>query len=86
MSLPHESPQTLVEGCMNLILIPLSVTTYRSHYFIAKFLKKPLRNINLKKYANPYAFGLVFSYFIHFYCSGRCELGAASLPRKTEDV
>jgi hypothetical protein len=39
-------------GCSarcDLTLIPTAVTIYGSHYFKAKFLKKSLNNINLKK-------------------------------------
>jgi hypothetical protein len=36
-----------------LTLIPTGVTIYGSHCFKAKFLKKLLSNINLKKIANP---------------------------------
>ncbi len=41
-----------------LTLIPTDVTyhipyIYRKHYFKAKFLKKSLNNINLKKLAHP---------------------------------
>ncbi len=37
----------------DLTLIPTGVTIYGSHCFKAKFLKKLLNNINLKKIANP---------------------------------
>jgi hypothetical protein len=41
------------QSVKRLTLIPTAVTIYRSHYFKAKFLKKSLNNINLRKIANP---------------------------------
>ncbi len=46
------STVTPVNG-QDLTLIPTGVTIYGSHCFKAKFLKKLLSNINLKKIANP---------------------------------
>jgi hypothetical protein len=51
MATDHIKNEGLVQLLSNvwLTLIPTAVTIYGSHYFKAKFLKKSLNNINLKK-------------------------------------
>jgi hypothetical protein len=61
----------LIREHCNLILIPIGVTKYGSHYFKAKFLKKSLNNTKFERIAKSLSilskFILLQAFFFLFY-------------------
>jgi hypothetical protein len=69
-----------------LTLIPTTLTIYESQYFKAKFIKKSLNKINLKKVANPYVFCLVLLLHTIFLKAILYVLFMVKCEKKSESV